>query len=251
MTPHIQIRNLTVSYGSHQALRDITFAIPRNRITVIMGPSGCGKSTLLKSLNRLLEVGGDARVSGTVLIDGVDVYASSIDVTEVRKKTGLLSQHPYPLPMSIFDNVAFGPRIHRMVPRKELRDTVRHYLEMAGLWDEVKDRLGAPASALSVGQQQRLCLARCLAVEPEIILADEATSALDPLSARHIEQRLIELKERYTVVLVTHILRQAKRLADYVIFLYLGDLVEAGPAEAVFTRPRSPLTQAYVSGQSW
>lgn len=249
MTPHIAVQNLSVWYGGHQALRDITVEIPRNQITVIIGPSGCGKSTLLKSINRLLEVGTGVKVSGKVLIDGIDVLDPSIDVTEVRKKAGLLSQQPFPLPMSIFDNVAFGPRVHRMAGGATLRDSVRHNLEMAGLWDEVKDRLRAPATRLSVGQQQRLCLARGLAVEPEIILADEATSALDPISAQHIEKRLLDLKSRYTIVLVTHILRQAKRLADQVIFMYLGDLVEAGPAQEVFSNPREERTRAYLAGQ--
>jgi phosphate transport system ATP-binding protein len=250
MTPqHIEVQSLNVWYGAHHALRDISVSIPRNQITVIMGPSGCGKSTLLKSINRLLEVTDGVRVKGKVLIDGIDVYDPSIDVTEVRKKTGLLSQRPFPLPMSIYDNVAFGPRIHRATRGAALNDTVRHNLQMAGLWDEVKDRLHAPATRLSVGQQQRLCLARGLAVEPEIILGDEATSALDPISAQHIERRLLDLKSHYTIVLVTHILRQAKRLADQVIFMYLGDLVESGPAEEVFSRPREERTRAYLAGQ--
>lgn len=250
MIPHIEVEGLNVWYGADHVLRDITVQIPRNQITVIVGPSGCGKSTLLKSINRLLEVGEGVRVTGKVLIDGLNVYDPSVDATEVRRKAGLLSQKPFPLPMSIFDNVAFGPRVHRMAKgAAALRETVRHNLEMAGLWDEVKDRLRAPAMRLSVGQQQRLCLARGLAVEPEIILADEATSALDPLSAQHIERRLLDLKSRYTIVLVTHILRQARRLADQVIFMYLGDLVEAGPAQEVFSNPREERTRAYLSGQ--
>ncbi len=250
MEEHVRVNNLNVSYaGGHQALKDINVAIPRHQITVIMGPSGCGKTTLLKSLDRLLDLVDGMTISGEVLLDGVNIYAPEIDVTAVRKKAGLLPQRPFPLPMSIYDNVAYGMRIHSMKKGKELDGAVRHYLEMAGLWDEVKDRLHAPAVRLSVGQQQRLCLARGLAVEPEIILGDEPTSALDPLSAQHIEKRLLELKQDYTVVLVTHILRQAKRLADYVIFMYLGEVVECGPAKQVFESPREERTRAYLSGQ--
>jgi phosphate transport system ATP-binding protein len=250
MEPHIQIRSLNAFYdNSQQALKDVNLDIPRNQITVIMGPSGCGKTTLLKSLNRFLELSDGARISGQVLLNGEDIYAPDIDVTEVRKKAGLLAQRPYPLPMSIYDNVAFGLRIHRMKKGQELDKAVQHYLESAGLWDEVKDRLHQPAVRLSIGQQQRLCLARGLAVEPEILLGDEATSALDPISAQHIEERLIDLKRDYTVVLVTHILRQAKRLADYVIFMYLGEVVEAGSASQVFEHPRQERTRAYLEGR--
>jgi phosphate transport system ATP-binding protein len=184
-----------------------------------------------------------------VLIDGEDIYAPGMDVTEIRKKAGLLAQRPYPLPMSIYDNVAYGLRIHEIKKGKELDAAVRHYLEEAGLWGEVKNRLHAPATGLSIGQQQRLCLARGLAVEPEILLGDEPTSALDPISAQHIEKRLLDLKQVYTVVLVTHILRQAKRLADYVIFMYLGEVVESGPAKEVFEHPQQERTRAYLEGQ--
>ncbi len=249
MEPHISVRNLDVRYGRYQALKNINLDIPRQQITVIMGPSGCGKTTLLKSLNRLLDVTEGVNLSGQVLIDGVDIYGPTVDVTEVRRRAGLLSQRPYPLPMSIFDNVAYGPRIHGTCRGRELPAAVEHYLTMAGLWDEVKDRLHAPAVQLSIGQQQRLCLARGLAVEPEILLGDEPTSALDPISALHIEKRLLDLKQHYTVVLVTHILRQARRLADYVVFMYLGELVEAGPAREVFEHPQQERTRAYLSGE--
>lgn len=244
----VHIRDLNVHYGQHQALKDIRLDIPRNQITVIMGPSGCGKSTLLKSLNRFLELTPGTRVSGQVMIDGVDIYAQEVDVHEVRKRVGLLLQRPFPLPMSIYDNVAYGLRIHGMRRKRTLDALVQHHLKMAGLWDEVKDRLHAPATNLSVGQQQRLCLARGLAVEPEILLGDEPTSALDPMSAQHIEQRFVQLKEDYTIVLVTHILRQAKRLADFVVFMYLGEMVECGPAHEVFDNPREERTQAYLAG---
>lgn len=250
MDTHIEIRNLNTHYGEGQALKDINLDIPKHQITVIMGPSGCGKTTLLKSLNRFLELYDETRLSGQVLIDGDDIYSSGVDATEIRKKTGLLAQRPYPLPMSIYDNVAYGLRIHGLSKRgHQLDEKVKHYLEIAGLWEEVKDRLHAPASGLSIGQQQRLCLARGLAIEPEIILGDEPTSALDPISAQHIEKLLVDLKGQYTVVLVTHILRQAKRLADYVVFMYLGEVVEHGPAQEFFTHPREARTRAYLEGQ--
>lgn len=200
-------------------------------------------------MNRFLELNEDTQISGHVLIDGVDIYNPDVDVTEIRQKAGLLAQRPFPLPMSIFDNVAYGMRIHSMKRGKDLRRAVQHYLEMAGLWDEVKDRLNSPASGLSIGQQQRLCLARGLAVEPEILLGDEPTSALDPISAQHIEKRLLGLKQEYTIVLVTHILRQARRLADYVVFMYLGEVVECGPAQELFTNPHEPRTRAYLHGE--
>jgi phosphate transport system ATP-binding protein len=245
---HIRVSNLNIQYGRQAALTNIQVSIPKRQITVILGPSGCGKTTLLKSLNRLLELTPGTKIAGQVFIDGQNVYDPSIDVTQVRKKAGLLSQRPYPLPMSIYDNVAYGPRIHQLKKKGEMDALVRHYLELAGLWEEVKDRLKAPAASLSIGQQQRLCLARGLAVEPEIILGDEPTSALDPISAQHIEKRLIDLKQHYTIVLVTHILRQAKRLADYVIFMYMGEVVECGPAHELFENPREQRTRAYISG---
>jgi len=248
MTVHIHIDNLTVHYGPYPALQGISTQIPRRQLTAILGPSGCGKTTLLKSLNRFLDLIPGAKVSGQVAIDGFNVYGPMVDVTAVRRKVGLLSQRPYPLPMSIYDNVAYGRRIHRLNGRS-LDEAVRHYLELAGLWDEVKDRLRAPATVLSAGQLQRLCLARSLAVEPEILLLDEPTSALDPISAQHIEERLCDLKREYTIVLVTHTLRQARRLADYVLFLYLGELVECGPAQAVFEHPQEVRTRAYLAGE--
>jgi phosphate transport system ATP-binding protein len=247
---HIQIRGLNAFYGKVQALKDIDLDIPRRQITVIMGPSGCGKSTLLKTLNRFLELTDGTAISGQVLLDGQDIYASEVDETEVRKRVGLLAQRPSPLPMSIYENVAYGMHIHRMKKdRKEYKTAVRHYLEIAGLWDEVNRRLHDPATSLSIGQQQRLCLARGLAVEPEIILGDEPTSALDPLSSQNIEKRLLDLKKDYTTVIVTHTLRQAKRLADYVAYMYLGEVVESGPASEVFKNPKHERTRAYLEGQ--
>jgi phosphate transport system ATP-binding protein len=250
MNAHVQIQNLNVYYARNQALNNISLEIPRGQITVIMGPSGCGKTTLLKSINRFLELSDETRLEGRVLIDGQDIYAPNIDVMEIRKKAGLLAQRPYPLPMSIYDNVAYGMRIHQMKKKgSQLNYAVQHYLEIAGLWEEVKERLHAPATSLSIGQQQRLCLARGLAVEPEMLLGDEPTSALDPISAQNIEMRLLDLKDRYTIVLVTHILRQARRLADYVIFMYMGEVVEYGPAHQVFENPRQERTRAYLEGQ--
>ena len=245
----ISIRGLSVFYGDLRVLKNVNLDIPAKKITVVIGPSGCGKTTLLKSLNRLLDTDEDVRVRGRVLLDGEDIYGPRVEVTRIRKKMGLLSQKPQVLPMSIRDNVAYGPRIHGLRSRRELDRVVEHYLRLAGLWEEVKDRLHDPASKLSVGQQQRLCLARGLAVEPEIILGDEPTSALDPASSQNVERRLADLKREYTVVVVTHILRQARRIADYIAFLYLGELVEHGPAAEVFAGPKDPRTRAYLTGE--
>lgn len=246
---HISVKNLTVRYDQHQALNDITIDIPDKKITAIIGPSGCGKTTLLKSFNRLIDLQDGVRVSGQVLVDGEDIYDPKVEVTHLRKKMGLLFQRPQILPMSIYENVAYGPRIHGLKDKKKLDAIVQHYLQESSLWGEVKDRLHSPASRLSIGQQQRLCLARGLAVEPEVILGDEPTSALDPISAERIEQRFLKLKDQYTFVLVTHILRQAKRLADYVVFLYLGNLIEHGPADEFFKNPKDAKTQAYINGK--
>jgi len=246
---HISVRNLSVWYGKTQVIKNVSVDIPEKKITAIIGPSGCGKTTFLKSLNRLIDLQEDVKISGSILVDGEDIYSPEIDVNNLRKKIGLLFQKPQVLPMSIYDNVAYGPRIHGIRNKRKLDEIVEHYLKEASLWEEVKDKLHSPAYKLSLGQQQRLCLARGLAVEPEIILADEPTSALDPISAEKIEKSLSELKNRYTIIIVSHILRQAKRLADYVIFLYLGNLVEHGPAEEFFTNPKEPKTRAYIDGK--
>lgn len=248
LEPHISIQKLNVFYEGHQALKDVTVDIPKKQITTIIGPSGCGKTTLLRVLNRLIDLVDGVKISGKVSVDGVNIFDGGVDVTDIRKRMGLIAQKPNPLPMSIYDNVAYGPRIHGMKDKKELDQIVEHYLQAAGLWDEVRDRLKEAASKLSAGQQQRLCLARALAVKPEVLLCDELTSALDPVSAQHIEKQLLALKKDYTIIFVTHILRQAKRLADYVIFLYLGELVECGPAESLFARPSNPRTKAYFDG---
>lgn len=252
MTQHqsnICVRELNVYYGDLCALKNMSVDIPANQITAIIGPSGCGKTTFLKCINRLIDLADGARVSGEISVDGIPVLDPLVDVSKVRQKVGLLSQRPYPLPMSLYENVAFGPRIHGLRHARSLDQMVEHYLRVVGLWDEVKDRLDAPASKLSVGQQQRLCLARALAVEPEVLLGDEPTSALDPISALRIEHCFQELKQNYTVVIVTHILRQARRLADYVVFLYMGEVVEHGPAREILTHPKEPRTRAYISGE--
>lgn len=246
---HISIKNLSVSYGSQIALNNINVDIPDKKLTVIIGPSGCGKTTLLKSFNRLLDLQEGVKVTGQVLVDGEDINDPKVEVTHLRRKMGLLFQRPQVLPMSIYDNVAYGLKLYGIKDKKALDEAVCHYLKDTALWDEVKDRLHKSAARLSIGQQQRLCLARGLAVEPEVILGDEPTSALDPISAERIEHKLLDLKDKYTIVLVTHILRQAKRLANYVIFLYMGDLVEHGPADQFFKEPRDPKSRAYINGQ--
>jgi phosphate transport system ATP-binding protein len=245
---HISVQDLNVHIRSEHVLKNINLTIPDRKITAIIGPSGCGKTTLLRSFNRLIDSTEGVRVSGRVMVDDENILDPRIEVTHIRKKMGLLLQKPYPLPMSIYDNVAYGPRIHGIKDRRRLDEIVERFLKKASLWDEVRERLNQPASALSLGQQQRLCLARGLAVEPEIILGDEPTSALDPQSSQRIEQTFTELKQDYTIVIVTHILRQARRMADHVIFLYLGELVEQGPAWDFFNNPKQPMTREYIKG---
>jgi len=262
--PHIQIHNLSVHYGKLKVLSQVTLDIPDRQIVAIIGPSGCGKTTLLKSMNRLLDLYDEVSLTGSVVIDGINIYDQDADILALRKKVGFLSQRPYPLPMSIYNNVAFGPKIHGLngegIPKSAaavasrnahsiMDHCVEHYLQLAGLWDEVKDRLHSPAAKLSIGQLQRLALARTLAVEPEVILADEPTSALDPVSSKIVESRFKLLKQDYTLVVVTHILRQARRLADYVVFMYMGEVVEYGPAEELFNAPKDERTRAYLSGE--
>lgn len=246
---HIRTRSLNVSYAGHHALRDLSIEIPKNKITTIIGPSGCGKSTLLKVFNRLLELGDDISIRGEVTVDGEDIYAKDVNVYDLRKKMGLLAQKPFPLPMSIYENVAYGVRIHNHTEKSKVNGIVEHYLKEANLWDEVKGRLHTSASKLSIGQQQRLCLARGLAIEPEIILGDEPTSALDPFSAERIERKLVELKTKYTIIIVTHNIQQAIKLADHVIFLYDGSVVETGSADSIFKTPKQLMTQAYIKGE--
>jgi phosphate transport system ATP-binding protein len=240
--------NLNVRFGRLHVLRGINMEIPEKQITAIIGPSGCGKTTLLRCFSRLVDLTEDVKVTGKVIVDGEDIYAPGVDVIAVRKKMGLLSQRPYPLPMSIFGNVAYGLKIHYRLNRARLHERVQHYLDAVGLWDEVKDRLKEPASMLSIGQQQRLCLARGLAIEPEVILCDEPTSALDPVSAAKIQELLIKLSTDYTIILVTHVLRQAKKIADHAYFIYYGEIIESGVAKELFADPKEKLTQKYIYG---
>ena len=244
----ISIQSLNLHFGKHHILKDVNIEIPENQITVILGPSGCGKTTLMKTLNRLVELDEKVKISGSIIIDNEDIFHTKTDVTDIRKKMGLLSQRPSPLPMSIYNNIAYGLRINGVRGRKKLTPLVEKYLRQANLWDEVKDRLREPASKLSIGQQQRLCLARGLAVNPEIILADEPSSALDPISAAIIEKQFVELKNDYTVVLVTHVLRPAGRIADYVVFMYLGEVIEQGPVNDFFENPKMEKTREYLRG---
>ena len=244
----IRVKQLNVYIQDQHILQDIDLTLPEKSIVCIIGPSGCGKSTFLKTLNRMHDENPEVKITGSVFVDGEDIYSNHVNVIDIRKKMGLLAQRPCPLPMSIFDNVAYGPRIHGLKRRKALNQTVIQYLQYVGLWEEVRGRIRTPAIRLSIGQQQRLCLARGLAVEPEFILGDEATSALDPISTKKIEELFIELKEKYTLILVTHTLRQAKRIADYIVFMYMGRIVEAGPTNEIFTNPKMQLTRDYISG---
>ncbi len=244
----LRIENLNVYIDHAHILKDINLVIPEKNITCIIGPSGCGKSTFLKSLNRMHDETPEVKISGKIFVDGENIYGPGVNVIDTRRKMGLLAQRPCPLPMSIFDNVAYGPRIHGLKRRKALNQTVIQYLQYVGLWDEVRGRVRSPATRLSIGQQQRLCLARGLAIEPQYILGDEATSALDPISTKKIEELFINLKEKYTIILVTHTLRQAKRIADNIVFMYLGKIIESGPTEEFFNNPKKQLTKDYLSG---
>jgi phosphate transport system ATP-binding protein len=244
----IRIENLDVFIEDQHILKDMNLTIPEKNITCIIGPSGCGKSTFLKTLNRMHDESPEVKISGKVFVDDENIYGPNVNVIDTRKKMGLLAQRPCPLPMSIFDNVAYGPRIHGIRKRKAVNQTVIQYLQYVGLWDEVRDRVRTSATRLSIGQQQRLCLARGLAIEPEYILGDEATSALDPLSTKKIEELFVKLKEKYTIILVTHTLRQARRIADHIIFMYLGKIIESGPTEEFFNNPKKQLTKDYLSG---
>lgn len=244
----LKVKDLNVNINKKHILKNINLSIPDKSITCIIGPSGCGKTTLLRSFNRLHDDSPDVKITGSIIIDNEDIYGKDAEVTHIRKKMGLLAQRPTVLPMSIFENIAYGPRLYGIRRRRKLYEIVKHQLEAVGLWNEVKDRLKSPAISLSIGQQQRLCLARGLAVEPEIILGDEATSALDPISSATIEELFLKLREKYSIVLVTHTLRQAKRIADYVAFMYLGELIEFGTSDQIFNNPRQKLTREYLNG---
>ncbi len=247
--PRIMIENLHFFYGTTEALKNITLALPDRQATGMIGPSGCGKSTLLRVLNRMYDLYPGQRATGRVMMDGENIISPDADVNTLRRRIGMVFQKPTPFPMSIYDNIAFGARLHERLSRAEMDERVEWSLSRAALWDEVKDRLRAPATGLSGGQQQRLCIARSIAIRPEIILLDEPTSALDPISTLKIEELIDELKTDFTIVIVTHNMQQAARCADQVAFFYLGELVEVGPAAQIFTAPRQRRTQEYITGR--
>jgi phosphate transport system ATP-binding protein len=247
--PMVEIERLSLWYGATQALRDVSMAIPKQRITAYIGPSGCGKSTLLRCLNRMNDLVDGVRITGHIRVGGVDIYDPRVDVTELRKRVGMVFQKSNPFPKSIFENVAYGPRILGVRDRRELEAVVERSLRSAALWDEVAGRLHESALGLSGGQQQRLCIARALAVEPDVLLMDEPCSALDPIATAKIEELMLELKATYTIVIVTHNMQQAARVSDYTGFLLLGELVEFGSTKTVFTTPGDPRTEAYITGR--
>ena len=241
--------NLCLWYGENQALKNININIPENNITALIGPSGCGKSTFLKTLNRMNDLIPIVKITGNVSYDGKNIFDKNVDVNELRKEVGMVFQKPNPFPMSIYDNIAYGPRTHGIKNRAVLDETVEEALRGAAIWDEVKDRLKKNALGLSGGQQQRLCIARALAVKPKVLLMDEPTSALDPISTSRIEDLTLQLKEKYTVVMVTHNMQQAVRISDYTAFFLLGELVEFGETEKIFSQPQDKRTEDYITGR--
>ena len=245
----LQVSKLNLWYSDFHALKDISIDIQKNQVTALIGPSGCGKSTFLKTLNRMNDLVEGVRVEGQILYNGEDLYGGGVDVTSLRRQIGMVFQKPNPFPMSIYDNVAYGPRTHGIRKKAELDEIVERSLRDAAIWDEVKDRLKRSALGISGGQQQRLCIARALAVEPEILLMDESTSALDPISTSKIEDLISELKSRYTIVMVTHNMQQAARVSDQTAFFLLGELVEYGDTEGIFSMPRDKRTEEYIAGR--
>ncbi|MGB1696792.1 MAG: phosphate ABC transporter ATP-binding protein PstB [Thermoplasmatota archaeon] len=245
----LQINNLDFHYGDNQALWDIQLDIPANQVTAFIGPSGCGKSTLLRCLNRMNDLIPGTKLTGTIALNGEDLYEASVDPVAVRHHVGMVFQKPNPFPKSIFDNIAFGIKLHEQLSKEELAERVQWALEKAHLWDEVKDRLQEPGTGLSGGQQQRLCIARALAVKPEILLMDEPCSALDPVATQKIEDLILELKKEVTIVIVTHSMSQAARVSDKTAFFYKGELVEAGATKRLFENPQEELTEQYITGR--
>ena len=245
----IDVKNLNLWYGSHHALHDVNIEIPANEITALIGPSGCGKSTFLKTLDRMNDLVEGIKITGAVEYQGQDIYAPGVDVTWLRKRIGMVFQKPNPFPMSIYDNVAYGPRTHGVRSKVKLDEIVERSLRSAAIWDEVKDRLKKSALGLSGGQQQRICIARALAVEPDILLMDEATSALDPISTSKIEDLIADLKNEYTIVIVTHNMQQATRVSDKCAFFLLGELIEYGDTEQMFSVPKDRRTEDYITGR--
>jgi phosphate transport system ATP-binding protein len=248
-TPMVEIEKLSLWYGPKQALTDVTMSMPKHRITAYIGPSGCGKSTLLRCLNRMNDLVDGVRITGSIRIGGTDVYDPGQDVTELRKRVGMVFQKSNPFPKSIYENVAYGPRILGVANRSDLEGIVERSLRAAALWDEVDDRLQESALGLSGGQQQRLCIARAIAVEPDVLLMDEPCSALDPIATARIEELMLELKNSYTIVIVTHNMQQAARVSDYTGFMLLGELVEFGATRELFTNPRDKKTEDYITGR--
>lgn len=247
--PKMSIRDLNLHYYDCQALKNITFDIAANSVCALIGPSGCGKTTFLRTLNRMNDLIDGVRIDGRVELDGRDIYAPNVDVVSLRKSVGMVFQRPNPFPMSIYDNVAYGPRVHGIKKKTRLDEIVESSLRAAALWKEVRDRLFTPAMGLSGGQQQRVCIARLLAVEPEVVLMDEPTSALDPISTMKIEELIRELKNNYTIVIVTHNMQQAARVSDVTAFFLNGEMVEAGETEFIFTKPGDRRTEDYITGR--
>lgn len=245
----IHVKDLSLYYGEKKALKEISLEIPRNKVTALIGPSGCGKSTFLRCINRMNDLIPDVKITGQMLVEGVDIYDKNVDVVNIRKKIGMVFQKSNPFPKSIYENVAYGPKINGIKDKTQLDEIVETSLRQAAIWEEVKDRLADSAMGLSGGQQQRLCIARTLAVSPDIILMDEPASALDPISTSKIEELVHELKEQYTIIIVTHNMQQAARTSDYTAFFYLGELIEIGKTNAIFTKPEQKQTEDYITGR--
>ena len=249
MSNIITVKDMCLWYGEHQALKDINIDIPEKSITAFIGPSGCGKSTFLKTLNRMNDLIPGVKITGDIRYEGTDIFSKEVDVNNLRKEIGMVFQKPNPFPMSIYDNIAYGPRTHGITNKVELDEIVERALRDAAIWDEVKDRLKKNALGMSGGQQQRLCIARALAVQPKILLMDEPTSALDPISTSRIEELVMELKEKYTIVMVTHNMQQAVRVSDHTAFFLLGELVEFGKTDDIFSQPKDQRTEDYITGR--
>lgn len=245
----IEVKNVDLFYGDFQALKNVSMDMPENKITAFIGPSGCGKSTLLKSLNRMNDLVDGVKITGEITLDGEDIYAPKVDVNELRKRVGMVFQQPNPFSMSIYDNIAYGPRVHGIKKKKDLDIIVERSLQGAALWDEVKDKLKRNALQISGGQQQRLCIARALAVEPEVLLMDEPTSALDPISTSKIEELCESLKDRYTIVIVTHNMQQAARISDFCSFFFEGEIIESDQTSTIFQNPKNKKTEDYITGR--
>jgi phosphate transport system ATP-binding protein len=249
LSTKIDVRNLNVYFGDNHALQDVNLQIEEKMVTAIIGPSGCGKSTFVRSINRMNDVVPVAKTTGEIIVDGEDIFGKDVDVVDVRKRIGMVFQKPNPFPKSIYENIVFGPKIHGIRNKEKLKELVEHSLKRAALWEEVKDRMSDSAYGMSGGQQQRLCIARTLAVDPEIILFDEPCSALDPIATAKIEDLIEDLKKDYTVVIVTHNMQQAARVADKTAFFYLGKLIEYGDTKKLFERPEEELTEQYITGR--